>query len=185
MGVVTRNLILASASPRRSEILQNAGIVFSVRVANIEERRGENETPVEYVTRLAREKAIAVRQSFDEYVLGADTTVVAEGAVLEKPSTLDEAAAMLRQLSGRAHEVITGFCLLSPDGDTVSHEQTRVHFLSLTENEIHDYVASGEPFDKAGGYAIQGLASKFVTRIEGCYFNVMGLPIGRVYQLLR
>lgn len=185
MGIVSRNLILASASPRRREILQNAGILFSVRVANVEERRGESESPVDYVTRLAREKATAVRHSFDEWVLGADTTVVVDEYVLEKPSTPDDAAAMLRKLAGRAHEVITGFCLISPEAVVTSHETTRVHFLPLTENEIQDYVASGEPFDKAGGYAIQGLASKFISRVEGCYFNVVGLPVSRVYQLLR
>lgn len=185
MGNVMRNLILASASPRRREILQNAGILFSVRVANVEERRGENEAAVEYVTRLAREKAQAVRHSFDEWVLGADTTVVVDEHVLEKPSTTEDAANMLRRLAGRAHEVITGFCLLTPEGTQAGHEITRVHLLPLSENEIQDYVASGEPFDKAGGYAIQGLASKFIWRVEGCYFNVVGLPVSRVYQLLR
>ena len=185
MGIVARNLILASASPRRREILQNAGILFSVRVANVEERRGETETPREYVTRLAREKANAVRHSFDEWVLGADTVVVIDESVLEKPGSLEEAANMLRRLAGRTHEVITGFCLLTPEAARVGYETTRVEFQALTENEIQDYVASGEPFDKAGGYAIQGLASKFITRIEGCYFNVVGLPVSRVYQLLR
>lgn len=181
---MTRNLILASASPRRRELLDNAGIVFSVRPANVVERRGENEGPEEYVKRLAEEKARAARQYPHEWVLGADTTVVVDGFVLEKPGDRDEATAMLSRLQGRTHEVITGICLLTPGGQVVDRAITKVCFRPMTPQEIDDYAATDEPYDKAGGYAIQGLASKFVESIEGCYFNVVGLPVSLVYRHL-
>src|SRR5262249_38284677 len=130
-------------------------------------------------------KAQAAWEGGDEIVLGADTVVVVDSRVLEKPRDADEARAMLRLLSGREHTVITGFCLLNSAGSKTETDSTLVRFAPLTDREIDDYVRSGEPMDKAGAYAIQGLASKFVERIEGDYFNVMGLPVGRIYRSLR
>lgn len=175
-------MILASQSPRRRELLTVAGIPFRVRARPVAEIRSARETPEEYVRRLAREKADAAWEGKDEIVLGADTVVVIDGQVLEKPADADDARAMLRRLSGRMHTVITGICLRHPGGEIVDHEATQVTFAEVTESEIDAYVASGEPMDKAGAYAIQGLASKFVERVEGCYFNVIGLPVSRVYR---
>jgi nucleoside triphosphate pyrophosphatase len=179
------NLILASQSPRRSELLATAGFQFIVRSRPVEEIRASGESPVEYVRRLARAKAEAAcdaHGSTEEIVLGADTVVVLGDRVLEKPVDADDAREMLRALSGRQHVVITGICLMRAERVIVDHESTRVHFVELTDGEIDAYVLSGEPMDKAGAYAIQGLASKFVDRIEGCYFNVMGLPLALVYR---
>jgi len=182
-------LILASNSPRRRELLQNAGFEFDVRPSGIEESRLAGESPEDFTRRLARDKALDVaRQSSPgSLVLGADTVVAVNGEILEKPTDADDAARMLRTLAGRTHRVITGVCLVRAPENVVActHETTSVTFRNLTEDEIGSYVASGEPFDKAGGYAIQGLASRFVTRIEGCYFNVVGLPIPLVYEILR
>jgi len=135
--------------------------------------------------RLAREKADAIEAGPDQIVLGADTTVVCESEILGKPADSADAARMLRLLSGRAHDVITGICLRNSTKQTVEAATTRVWFCPLSESEIASYVATGEPMDKAGAYGIQGLASTFVTRIDGCYFNVMGLPISLVYARLR
>jgi len=173
---------LASQSPRRRELLAVAGFRFSVRVKPVEELHRAGESPVDYVRRLARAKAEAAWQSADEIVLGADTTVTIDDHVLEKPADADGARAMLRLLSGREHTVITGICLRHRGGSIVDHSATQVRFVPLTESEIAEYIASGEPFDKAGAYAIQGLASKFVESITGCYFNVMGLPLSLVYR---
>jgi septum formation protein len=178
-------LLLASKSPRRREILESAGIAFEVRPADIHESRRDDEAPVDYVRRLAREKAEAVQPSHDDIVLGADTVVVLDQHVLEKPEDADDARRMLRLLSGREHFVITGICVRSPQRVIVDSEQTMVRFTLLTDEEIQQYIASGEPMDKAGAYAIQGLASKFIERIEGCYFNVVGLPVAKVYRLLK
>jgi septum formation protein len=175
-------LVLASQSPRRSELLALAGFRFSVRARPVEEVRGAGESPLEYVRRLARAKAESAWERTNEIVLGADTIVVTEDQVLEKPKNAADARAMLRLLSGREHTVITGICLLHGRGAIVDHAATQVRFAPLTESEIAEYVASGEPFDKAGGYAIQGLASKFVESVDGCYFNVMGLPLSLVYR---
>jgi septum formation protein len=176
------NLILASASPRRKELLELAGFRFTVRARPVEEVRGPAEDPRDYVTRLARAKAEAARESAEEIVLGADTTVVLEERVLEKPHSVAGAKAMLRALACREHTVLTGICLVYRDRVIVECESTRVSFVALSEAEIDLYVASGEPMDKAGAYGIQGLASKFVDRIEGCFFNVMGLPLAVVYK---
>jgi septum formation protein len=176
------NLILASKSPRRSELLTLAGFEFTVRARPVEEVRAPREAPRDYVTRLAREKAEASFHDPDEIVLGADTTVVLDDRILEKPPHAASAKAMLRALSCREHVVLTGICLKHRGGTIVDCESTRVSFVALDEREIEDYVASGEPMDKAGAYAIQGLASKFVDRIEGCYFNVMGLPLALFYK---
>ncbi|HEV2176305.1 MAG TPA: Maf family protein [Terriglobia bacterium] len=182
-------LILASASPRRQELLRNAGIDFEARASRVEERRRPDETAEDIAQRLAREKALDVAASSPagSLVLGADTVVVVEGDVLGKPADAEDAARMLRLLSGRTHRVITGICLVrAPDAaEALQVESTWVYFRSLDESEIQEYVASGEPFDKAGAYAIQERASKFVTRIEGSYSNVMGLPVALVCEMLK
>jgi septum formation protein len=159
-----------------------AGFHFSVRAKPVEEVRRAGESPVDYARRLALAKAETAWESAGEIVLGADTIVVIDGQVLEKPADADDARAMLRLLSGREHTVITGICLRHRDGVIVDHSATQVRFMPLTDSEIAEYVASGEPFDKAGAYAIQGLASKFVESVNGCYFNVMGLPLSLLYR---
>jgi len=179
------NLILASQSPRRSELLTTAGFQFTIRPSSVAEVRAPGEDPHAYVTRLAREKAEASYRNPDEIVLGADTIVVLDQQVLEKPHSVASAKAMLRALSCREHVVLTGICLKHSAGAIVDCESTRVSFVELSEQEIEDYVASGEPMDKAGAYAIQGQASKFIDRIDGDYFNVMGLPVARVYKHLK
>ncbi|MGA8212033.1 MAG: Maf family protein [Candidatus Sulfotelmatobacter sp.] len=190
-------LILASASPRRQELLRNAGIRFTAQPANINEIPLASEAPRDCAERLAREKALAVFHSRQQdYVLGADTIVVVGDTILGKPCDADDAARMLRMLSGRTHAVITGVCLVNPvvsgqwsvaskaDATTAS-ETTHVTFCELSDDEIRDYVASGEPMDKAGAYAIQGIASRWIRRIEGDYCNVVGLPVALVYAMLR
>lgn len=179
------SLVLASQSPRRREILERAGFAFSVRVASVPEQPRPGEDPVTYARRLAREKAEAVERSDHETVLGADTVVVLEEHLLEKPADAEDAFRMLRLLSGREHSVITGICLLHGAGILSDHEETKVRFVDLTDCEIDQYVKSGEPVDKAGAYAIQGLASKFIDRIEGDYSNVVGLPVALVYRHLK
>lgn len=176
---------MASKSPRRQEILSAAGIPYTVRAADIAEERHAAELPVDYVRRLAEEKAFAVPLAPGEIVLGADTTVVIGEDILEKPSDAADARRMLRLLSGREHEVITGICLRTANTKITDTASTRVRFMPLSEAELADYIGSGEPMDKAGAYAIQGLASKFIDRIEGCYFNVVGLPISLVYYHLK
>jgi len=178
-------LVLASQSPRRSEILRLAGIPFTVRAAPVDESLLPLESPADYVLRLAAAKAHAIPADADELVLGADTTVVIDGEILAKPEGTADAGRMLALLSGRRHEVLTGICLRRGPRSTCHCVTTGVVFAALTPEEIAAYVASGEPMDKAGAYAIQGLASKFVERIEGDYFNVMGLPVALVYRLLR
>jgi septum formation protein len=182
-------LILASGSVRRAEVLQSAGFVFETVSTNIDETLREAEPPDVYVLRLAdaKARAAAARITGGALVIGADTTVVIDGLVLGKPETADEAKQMLARLSGRTHEVLTGLAVIRiPGGDArIQEERTRVTFASMTQKEIEDYVASGEPFDKAGAYAIQGMAGRFVTRFDGCYFNVVGLPLARLYRILR
>jgi len=151
----------------------------------VEEVRRAGEAPEAYVRRLAESKAEAAREDGDEIVLGADTVVVLDQEVLEKPLDLADARRMLRLLSDREHTVITGICIRHSGGREVDHVSTVVRFLPLSHAEIDAYVASGEPMDKAGAYAIQGLASKFVERIDGCFFNVVGLPVSRVYRYLQ
>jgi septum formation protein len=178
-------LVLASKSPRRQQILRDAGIPFVVRSADVPEERRPGESPADYVRRLAQEKAFAVTILPGEVVLGADTVVVVDGVLLEKPSDAEDATRMLALLSGREHEVITGICLRSDTRKIVDIATTRVRFVPFTREEIEAYVASGEPMDKAGAYAIQGLASKFIDRIEGSYSNVVGLPMALVYRYLK
>jgi septum formation protein len=178
-------LVLASRSPRRREILQQAGIPFVVRPEDVDETPQPGEAARDYVTRIAREKAGAVTAANGEIVLGADTTVTIAGEILGKPLDAGDARRMLHLLSGRRHTVLTGVCLRSASRMVEDCAETAVWFAPLSAREIEDYAASGEPMDKAGGYAIQGLASKFVERIQGCYFNVMGLPVAMVYRHLR
>ena len=188
-------LVLASASPRRSELLRNAGIAFRVEIPNLEEARQPGEAPDYYARRLARDKArVVAPRCPGEIVLAADTIVVAGDALLEKPLDAADAARMLRLLSGRSHLVTTGVCLLLLETrnqkletafEDVRSETTQVTFAPLAEEEIQAYVATGQPMDKAGAYGIQEFASRFVARVEGCYFNVVGLPVPLVYRMLR
>jgi septum formation protein len=182
-------LLLASTSPRRRELLRRAGFDFEVRPSHIVEEIQRGERPEEFARRAAREKATQVAASCPtgSFVLGADTVVVIDGEMLGKPSDPQDATRMLRLLSGRTHQVHTGICLVrAPDEiEALKHETTLVTFRELDEEEIRRYVVSGEPLDKAGAYAVQGLASKFVTRISGCYSNVVGLPVALVYEILK
>jgi septum formation protein len=180
-------LVLASSSPRRQELLRNAGIAFTARPADVAELLRFGEGPLDYAQRLARDKARAVRVQFtdNDLVLGADTIVVVDQHILEKPADAADAARMLRLLSGRTHQVTTGVCLIGDGFEDVRTETTAVTFDRLTEEEITMYVAHGEPMDRAGAYAIQGIASRWICRLDGCYFNVVGLPVPLVYRMLR
>jgi septum formation protein len=182
-------LVLASASPRRQELLRNAGVDFVVHPANVPEIPREGELPRSFAERMAREKALAVFPLRpNDLVLGADTVVVVvDGEILGKPRDAADAARMLRLLSGGKHEVITGVCIAGPKLKTeiTGCEVTVVVMNALSDDDIRDYVASGEPMDKAGGYAIQGRASRWISRIEGDYFNVVGLPVALVWRMLR
>ncbi len=179
-------LVLASASPRRQELLRNAGIAFEVQPAHINEDLLPEETAKACAERLAREKALAIAsQRPHNVVLGADTVVTIDGQLLGKPTDAADAARMLRLLSGRNHQVITGVCLAFNGDISVASEATQVTVNALTEKEISDYIASGEPMDKAGAYAIQGIASRWIPKIEGDYFNVVGLPVALVFRMLR
>lgn len=182
-------LILASSSPRRRELLKNAGFDFEVRASSVVEIRQRGESAEDFARRAAREKALDVAASASPgaLVLGADTVVVTDGEILGKPSSRNEAVRMLRALSDRSHRVITAVCLVeAPDRvQKLTHEITFVTFGQLDDEEIRDYVSTGEPFDKSGAYGIQGRASKFISRIEGCYFNVVGLPVTVVYEMLK
>jgi septum formation protein len=180
-------LILASGSPRRRELLTQAGFTFAVRAADIDESLRPGEDPVEYVTRLAQEKAQAIyalEGRDDIVVLGADTTVVLDKEILGKPVDKADAVRMLRGLSGRAHRVITGVAVVSADGVEAASEVTEVWFREISDAEIAAYVETGEPMDKAGAYGIQGRAAKWIPRIEGCFFNVVGLPLALVSTML-
>lgn len=183
-------LILASASPRRQELLRNAGIAFVVEPADINENIREGEVPHEFAERLSREKASAIAAKHpDDFVLGADTIVVVDTVILGKPKDPADATRMLQLLSGREHEVITAVTLAVPsDGRhelQTSSDSTRVTMSEITKEEIRSYVATDEPLDKAGAYAIQGMASRWIPRIEGDYSNVVGLPVAVVYRMLR
>jgi nucleoside triphosphate pyrophosphatase len=181
-------LILASASPRRAELLRSAGLQFTVLSSAVDETPMPSEVPQDLVRRLALAKAelVAARALGPAIVIAADTVVVLEGAILGKPRTSEDARQMLAKLSGRTHSVMTGVALIRlPDAERREFiETTQVHFASVSNEEIVKYLASGEPFDKAGAYAIQGLGGRFVPRIDGCYFNVVGLPLARLYHEL-
>jgi septum formation protein len=178
-------LLLASQSPRRKELLERAGIPCSVRASGIPETPHSHESAVDYVRRLAQAKANAVSRKAGETVLGADTVVVLKPHILEKPLNEDDARRMLELLSGRPHQVITGICIRHEGGEVIDHATTSVWFATLSPKEIECYVESGEPMDKAGAYAIQGLASRFIERVDGEYANVVGLPVALVYRHLR
>jgi septum formation protein len=185
-------LILASSSPRRRQLLEQAGLTFNVEAAEIDERLQPGETPAKYVQRLALEKAQAVwdRHRNDDdaadpiVVLGADTAVVLDSNVLGKPADQADARRMLEMLSGRTHQVLTGIAAVSARGMFSEVEITQVFFDLIEEQELLHYLMSGEPMDKAGAYGIQGYAARWIPRIEGCYFNVMGLPLARTMELL-
>ena len=183
-------LILASGSPRRRELLTQAGYRFEVQTSTVAESRRPGEDAIRFATRLAREKAedvFAQRQSSAKelMVLGADTVVVCDGEVMGKPGDAAEATRMLLLLSGRTHQVVTGVAVAWAPGLTeVAAELTQVTMRTLSPQEVSDYVASGEPMDKAGAYAIQGYAGRWIPRISGCYFNVVGLPLALVTSLL-
>ena len=188
-------LVLASASQRRQELLRNAGIPFVAQPVDIPEIPQPGESPKACAERLAREKAlVASRQKPDDFILGADTIVTVDRQILGKPRDADDAARMLRLLSGGTHQVTTGVCLVRPRTgnqepttafEDVRSETTLVTVNALSDDEIRAYVATSEPMDKAGAYAIQGIASRWISHIEGDYFNVVGLPVSLVYRMLR
>jgi septum formation protein len=184
--LICKVLVLASSSPRRRELLANAGILFDLQPAHIDETQRPGEDPKGYAARLAREKAQAIAAARPkDVVLGADTIVLIDGQVLGKPAGAADAARMLRLLSGKSHEVSTAVCLIA-NGSTFEHlETTRVRFEKISREEIEGYVNTGEPMDKAGAYAIQGGASRWIPSIEGDYFNVVGLPVAAVWRLLK
>lgn len=179
-------LILASSSPRRRELLTQVGLIFDVMPAHIDEMRRASEEPTAYVQRLALEKAHAIYASHRAaFILGADTTVEIDGHALEKPLDRADAERMLRTLSSRVHHVHTGLALLSPYGQRTHLETTSVTFSAIDEDDLQHYLDSGEPYDKAGAYGIQGYAARWIPRIDGDYFNVMGLPLAATVRLLR
>jgi septum formation protein len=186
-------LVLASASPRRRELLAQAGFAFDVIPADIPEEIFPGEEPVAYATRLAREKAetiyrwLSVKPDTGSKlaVLGADTIVTLDNRILGKPEDAADAARMLHMLAARTHTVITGVALITDTSNETAAEVTSVTFSPLSDEEIDNYIASGEPMDKAGAYGIQGQAARWIPRIEGCYFNVVGLPIARVTAMLK
>lgn len=177
-------LILASQSPRRKALLELMQLPFTVQVADIDETMDPRKSPFEEVSRVSREKALAVKASPEDVVIAADTIVVLEDTVLGKPADKAHAEAMLRMLSGRDHQVMTGLTVLRGDRVLSHTEVTHIHFRNLSETEIRRYVATGEPMDKAGAYAIQGGAALFAEKMNGDYYNVMGLPVCRLWQLL-
>lgn len=179
-------LILASASPRRRELLARIGVEFEVSPAHIDETRRDGEEPFVYVKRLARQKAAAVlRSHHSDTVLAADTTVVLDGNILNKPRDVAEAEAMLRSLSGRTHLVHTGIAVIQHHFAQYHVETTAVTFDTIDEHDLAVYLASGDALDKAGAYGIQGYAARWIPRIDGDYFNVVGLPLAAVVRLLR
>ncbi len=179
------HFVLASQSPRRKELLGLFGIPFTVRAADIDETMDPAATPETEVARVARCKALATERRKDDVVIAADTIVVCAGKVLGKPHSKQEAVDMLRLLSGRAHQVMTGVAVLRGEQEAVFTEITDVYFRALSDEEIAGYVASGEPMDKAGSYGIQGGAAIFCQKIEGDYYNVVGLPVCRLGQVLK
>lgn len=179
------SIILASASPRRKELLGLFRVPFEIRVADIDETMDHTKAPYDEVARVSRQKALAVPREDDDTVIAADTIVVCEGKVLGKPKSEADARAMLRLLSGREHQVMTGVTVIRGQRSETFTEVTDIHFRALTDKEIDDYVATGEPMDKAGAYGIQGGAALFCTHMVGDYYNVMGLPVCRLGMILR
>lgn len=181
-------LILASASVRRAEILRNAGFSFTVLSSAVDETPMQGESPHDLVQRLSAAKAqlVAARAVAPAMVIAADTIVTMDGVIFGKPRTTDDARRMLEKLSGKVHSVMTGVTLIPlPDAEPHTFvETTRVHFSTISSDDILHYLATGEPFDKAGAYGIQGYAGRFIHRVEGCYFNVVGLPLARLVATL-
>ena len=175
-------LVLASKSPRRSEILKNAGYDFMVRVADADETIPDGTKPEDAVVFLAARKAMAVDRADDETVLGADTIVVLDDKILGKPKDREDAYNMLKALSGRVHSVFTGVCIIENGKSMTFAEETQVEFLPLSDEDIYKYIDTNDCYDKAGAYGIQGYASKFIRRISGDYFNVVGLPISAIFE---
>jgi len=181
-----KKIVLASQSPRRIELLRSVGLEFEIYPPQIEEKRPPGMSPVEYVRHNAGEKAHWVSQHLDfDLIISADTVVTRGNDIFEKPATRTQAEEMLHRLSGKTHQVITGFCLQGKNRHIIDHEITEVTFYPLSQAEIKIYLQSDEPFDKAGAYGIQGFASLFIEKIEGCYFNVVGFPLGKFYQQLK
>jgi septum formation protein len=179
-------LILASSSPRRRDLLTQAGVRFDVLPVDIDETRHPNESPTAYVQRLALEKAQTIHALHPKStVLGADTTVVAHQEILNKPKDLADAERMLRSLSNSVHQVHTGIALITPTTHLTHVETTSVFLSVIPEDELAHYLSTGDSLDKAGAYGIQGYAARWIPRIEGDFFNVMGLPIAAVIRLLR
>ena len=188
MKTAKRNIILASASPRRKELLQRLGLEFDIVPASIDEKQNDHEDAATYTLRTAMQKALAVAKNYtDATVISADTVVVMDEQILGKPKTMDQAEEMLRNLSGREHVVITSVGIVDQiSGRSISAtEQTLVYFQTLSKEEIRAYVETCEPMDKAGAYGIQGLGGLFIRRIEGDFYNVVGLPLNKLYQLLK
>jgi len=188
MPVKDPRIILASASPRRAELLTQIGVAFELAPSRIEELPHTDEAPADYITRIARAKVIAVARGLDAgLVIGADTVVVLDGRMIGKPRDEADARGLLRQLSGRWHAVLTGVALydIETRHEVADYEKTLVKFAQLTDSEIEWYVRTGEPMDKAGAYGIQGLGGLFVDEIAGNSYNVVGLPIPLVYRLAR
>lgn len=185
--LLNERLVLASTSPRRAEILKAVGWPFEVEPVRVDETRASGEKAVAYVQRLAEAKAAAAAASLASgLVLGGDTVVVVDEAILGQPRDVEDARRMLRLRSGRWHEVLTGVALVragEPGVSVVDHESTRVRFSKMSEMEIERYIATGEPMDKAGAYAVQGLAALFIEEIQGDYYNIVGLPVRLVYEL--
>ncbi|MFQ5583202.1 MAG: Maf family protein [Calditrichia bacterium] len=186
LNLKNKKIILASRSPRRAEMLKSLGLSFTVLPTPVEETLGESESPVDFVRRVALEKASWVKNKLPaDLIIAADTVVYINNRILQKPNNADDAAAMLGLLSGATHQVVTGFCLLNANKQIVEHEITRVEFYALTDREIEAYVDSGEPMDKAGAYGIQGYASLFIKKVDGCYYNVVGFPLAKFYLHLK
>jgi septum formation protein len=179
-------VVLASTSPRRKELLRLLQIEFEAQSSQVAEIAEANESPRDMVVRLARAKAEAVHKLRPEaIIIGADTVVVCDSQVFGKPASLEDARRILRQLSGRTHEVLTGICLIHGNTPKVNCSRTVVEFSSLTDQEVEWYLSTGEPMDKAGAYGIQGLGARFISRVNGCYSNVVGLPLSLLYQMLK
>ena len=181
---MNNKVILASASPRRRELLRLVVPEFEIRVSSADETINPEWTPEQTVQELARRKAQAI-DAEDALIIGADTMVFVDGTALGKPTDREDAARMLRMLSGRAHDVLTGVCIREGRRLRTAAERTKVYFSAMTQAEIDEYIATGEPMDKAGAYGIQGMASRYIQKIEGCFFNVVGLPVYQLYQMLK
>ena len=185
-GDYMQNLILASSSPRRKELLENLRLTFEISSSDADESFSEDMSPAEVVMELASRKSGAISAKFpDSFIIGSDTVVVHDGTILGKPASGQEAFEILRKLSGNTHSVYTGVSIISPEKEAIFYEKTDVTFWELSDEDIDTYIKSGEPFDKAGGYGIQGFGSMLVKQINGDYYTVVGLPVSRLIRELR